>query len=203
MKIYSSSNRSIPKRDDDNLSLKKVSDKRTFSRRKSYNIFPSIICCCKRKKKVKYNLHLEEDSKDQIKVNKNDIINSFNLDNISNNINSDTRININETKDNNNNKLKKEEIMRIINTQDFIDGYWENNDETKYVKEKYKKEYQILKNNKMINNNEKIIITILIIYDIEKDYPELLNELSLVIKKAKIFIKKETRNSFEEFIKEI
>ena len=93
--------------------------------------------------------------------------------------------------------------MRIINTQDFIDGYWENNDETKYVKEKYKKEYQILKNNKMINNNEKIIITILIIYDIEKYYPELLNELSLVIKKAKIFIKKETKNSFEEFIKEI
>ena len=156
-----------------------------------------------KKKKVKYNDIVEEDSNDQKYNNKNDIINSFNLDNNSNNINSDVRINVNETKDKNNNKIKKEEIMRIINTQDFIDGYWENNDETKYVKEKYKKEYQILKNNKMINNNEKIIITILIIYDIEKDYPELLNELSLVIKKAKIFIKKETKNSFEEFIKEI
>ena len=93
--------------------------------------------------------------------------------------------------------------MKIINTQDFIDGFWENNNETKYVKEKYKKEYEVLKKNKIINNNDKIIISVLIIYYIEKEYPELLNELSLVIKKGKIFIKKETKKSYEEIIKEL
>ena len=116
-------------------------------------------------------------------------------------------LNINDNKinnnSNNNNKLVKNDLMEIINTQDFIEGFWGYNEHTKYVKEKYEKEYEILIKDKILNNNEKIIITILMIYFIEKDYPELLNELSLVIKKAKIFINKETKNNYEEIIKQI
>ena len=116
-------------------------------------------------------------------------------------------LNINDNKinnnSNNNNKLVKNDLMEIINTQDFIEGFWGNNEHTKYVKEKYEKEYEILNKDKILNNNEKIILTILMIYFIEKDYPELLNELSLVIKKAKIFINKETKNNYEEIIKQI
>ncbi len=91
--------------------------------------------------------------------------------------------------------------MKIINTQDFIEGFWEYNDNTKFLKEKYEKEYEILKKDKNINCNEKIILTILMIYFIEKNYSELLNELSFVIKKGKIFINKETKSNYEEFIK--
>ena len=120
-------------------------------------------------------------------------------------IKSDIRINIKELNNDNikNNKLEKDELMKIINLQDFIDGFWEYNENTNYIKEKYEKEYEILKNDKILNINDKIIITILIIYYIEKEYPELLNELSLVIKKAKIFINKETKSSFEEIIKKL
>ena len=91
--------------------------------------------------------------------------------------------------------------MKIINTQDFIEGFWDYNENTKFLKEKYEKEYEILKKDKNINCNEKIILTILMIYYIEKNYTELLNELSFVIKKGKIFINKETKSNYEEFIK--
>ena len=161
-----------------------------------YNLFSSINGCCKRKKKPKYNFNLEEEER----KNKNNFIE---INDASSDINTDIRFNVNETNENNNNKLKKDELMKIINTQDFIDGFWENNNQTKYVKEKYEKEYEILKSCKIINNNDKILITILIIYYIEIEYPELLNELSLIIEKGKIFIKKETKSSFEEIIKEI
>ena len=71
----------------------------------------------------------------------------------------------------NKNEIKKEEkinlndkesIKQIIKTQDFINGCWEINDKTKIVKEKYKKEFELLKNLK--NVDEKIAMTILIIY---------------------------------------
>ena len=53
----------------------------------------------------------------------------------------------------------KEIIMKMINTQDFIEGFWEYNEQTKYVKEKYEKEYDLLIKNG--NINEKIAMTIL------------------------------------------
>ena len=89
----------------------------------------------------------------------------------------------------------------MIKTQDFIEGFWDINGETLFLKKNYEKEYEILKNDKMINDNIKIILTILIIYYIENNSPELLNELSLIIKKGKIFINKETKSNYEEFIK--
>ena len=43
----------------------------------------------------------------------------------------------------------------------------------------------------------------LIIYFIEKEHPELLDELLMIIKKAKIFILKEAKETYDNIIKEI
>ena len=97
----------------------------------------------------------------------------------------------------------KESIMQIINTQDFIIGCWDINDKTKIVKEKYEKEFELLKNLKNKNVDDKIAMTIIIIYFINKEHSELLNELIMIIKKGKIFIHDKTKETYEYFIKEI
>jgi len=98
---------------------------------------------------------------------------------------------------------EKEKVMKMIRTQDFNKGNWNENVETKKIKEKYKIEYDLLKrlNNDKINDN--VAITIIIIYFIYKEYSELLSELSMIIKKAKNYIKKETKNTYENIIKQI
>ena len=98
---------------------------------------------------------------------------------------------------------EKEKVMKIIRTQDFNKGNWNENVETKKIKEKYKSEYDLLKrlNNDKIDDN--VAITIIIIYFIYKEYSELLSELSMIIKKAKNYIKKETKNTYENIIKQI
>ena len=94
----------------------------------------------------------------------------------------------------------KENIMKMIDTQDFIDGNWKENPYTKIIKEKYKNEYNLLKDKKI---DDKVAITILVILYIYKEHKELLNELLMIIKKAKIYIQKESNNSYENIIKEI
>ena len=94
----------------------------------------------------------------------------------------------------------KDHIIEIINTQDFIEGYWDVNEKTKIIKEKYNKAFQLLKDK---NINDKASITILIIFFINKEHPEFLDELLMIIKKAKEFIKKSTNISYEDIIKEI
>ena len=95
----------------------------------------------------------------------------------------------------------KEDIMKIIRTQDFVNGFWEINECTEVIKEKYKKEYNLLIGKK--NINEKVAITILIIYYINKDHPELSEELLMIIRKAKLFIINETKDNYENIIKDI
>ena len=96
----------------------------------------------------------------------------------------------------------KDNIMEMINSQDYIEGYWEENEYTKLVKEKYLKEYEILKGLNNKNIDDKTALTILIIYFINKEHPELLNELLMIIKKAKMFIQKITNDSYDNIIKE-
>ena len=93
--------------------------------------------------------------------------------------------------------------MKIINTQNFIEGYWSENKQTKIIKEKYQKEYNLIKNLKNEKINDNVAITIIIIYFIYKEHFELLKELSRIIKKAKLFIKKEIKISYEQIIKDI
>ena len=97
----------------------------------------------------------------------------------------------------------KENIMKMINTQDFIDGFWEENEYTKIIKEKYQKEFDLLKGLKNKNINDKTALTILVLYFINKEHPELLPDLIMIIKKGKIFIQKETKDNYENIIKEI
>ena len=87
----------------------------------------------------------------------------------------------------------KDSIMKMINTQDFIEGYWEENEYTKKVKEKYKKEYEILKGLTDKNIDDKTAMTILVIYFINKEHSELLNDLIMIIKKANLYIQKITK----------
>ena len=94
----------------------------------------------------------------------------------------------------------KESVMKMIDTQDFIDGHWEENIYTKIIKEKYHHEYDLLKAKKI---DDKVTITILVILYIYKEYKEMLSELLMIIKKAKIYIQKEANNSYENIIKEI
>ena len=95
---------------------------------------------------------------------------------------------------------EKEEIMKIIKTQDFINGYWEINEKTKIILEKCKKEYELLKGLKDIKIDDKVAMTILIIYYINKEHFKLVSELAMIFKKAKLFIEKETKCSYEEIV---
>jgi len=108
--------------------------------------------------------------------------------------------NINKNEEKAPNLNDKDYIMTIINTQDFIKGYWEENKKTKIIKDKYDKEFNLLKNK---NYSDNVSITILIIFFINKEHPELSDELLMIIKKAKEFIKKSTNISYENIIKEI
>jgi hypothetical protein len=97
----------------------------------------------------------------------------------------------------------KDKIMEMIRTQNFIEGYWEINDKTKIIKEKYEKEFELLMKLENKNINERVAITILIIYYIYKEYSGLLNELMLIIKKGKKYINKITKITYEDILKEI
>ena len=93
--------------------------------------------------------------------------------------------------------------MKMINTQDFISGFWDINEKTKLVKEKYNKEYELLKGLKDKNIDDKIAMTVLMIYFINKEYPDLLKELVMIMKKAKLYIQEKTKDTYENIVKEI
>ena len=98
-------------------------------------------------------------------------------------------------------KLKeKEKIMKMIKTQDYIEGFWDVNNLTKFIFEKYKKEYDSLKQK---NINDKVAMTILVINYLKNEHFDLLNELLLIIEKAETYIKKEINCSYEEIIENI
>lgn len=93
--------------------------------------------------------------------------------------------------------------MKIIISQNFIEGFWAINDKTNCIKTKYETEFNSLKELKENNMDETVAMTIMVIYFINKDHPELLDELILILKKAKIFIKKKMGESYENIIKKI
>jgi uncharacterized protein YegL len=92
----------------------------------------------------------------------------------------------------------KEDVMKIINCQDFVNGYWDINDKTKNVKNKYEKEFKLLK--KLKNIDDILAMTIIIIYFINKEHKELLDELLMILKKAKIYIQDKVGDSYENII---
>ena len=98
---------------------------------------------------------------------------------------------------------EKESIMKMVGTQNFVEGYWEENEYTKEIKNKYQKEYEQIKGIKNKNMDDIIALTILIIYFLNKEYPDLISELIMIIKKAKQFISKQTKDSYDNIIKEL
>ena len=125
--------------------------------------------------------------------NENFLIGNFNTNN---NYNYDNDKNDDCNNDNNNknsNLSEKEKIMKIINTQDEIEGSWDENAETEVIKEKYLKEYNLLMGLKDINMTKKIALTVIIILLIEKEHIDLIEELVLIIKKAKKLLKKKLK----------
>ena len=98
---------------------------------------------------------------------------------------------------------EKERIMKMVGTQNFVEGFWEDNEYTKEIKNKYQKEYEQIKGIKNKNMNDNIALTILIIYFLNKEHPNLMSELIMIIKKAKQFISKQTKDNYDNIIKEI
>ena len=164
--------------------------------------------------------------KKSIEENNNNIINDNKIDN--NIINNDelndkiekddknkkeNNIIINEDKTTENKKVenkieddsksKEIDVSQIVNEQNFVEGFWEINPKTQRIKEKYEKEFEKLKGLKDKNINDTIAITILIIYFINKEHAELLSELFLIIEKAKNYISKNIKDSYDNIIKEI
>jgi len=164
---------------------------------------------CKRKNVVKHSIKEDYYEKDRRStfgnLNENYSSKECCIDNnIEENINKDENKSLNENKKEEKINLNdKENIMEIINTQDFINGGWDINDKTKIIKEKYEKEFELLKNLKNKNIDDKVAMTIIIICFIGKEHSELLNELVMIIKKGKMFIHDKTKETYEYFIKEI
>ena len=99
--------------------------------------------------------------------------------------------------------IDKNKVIEIIQTQDFLEGFWELNNKTNIIKTKYQKEFDLIlglkKNNTKIN--EKIAMTILTIYYICENYPELIEEIIMIIQKGKKFIKTASNESYENILK--
>ena len=91
-------------------------------------------------------------------------------------------------------------VMEIINTQDFLDGFWSLNENTKSVKNIYEREYKKLIELKKPKLSENVVMTILIIYYINKKHSELLKELDMIITKAKNYIKTETKYNYKTIL---
>ena len=112
----------------------------------------------------------------------------------------------NELENSSNNQKGQEnenDIMTIIKTQNFVSGFWDINDKTKNIKKIYEKEFNLLIGLKGKNIDNTIAMTIIMIYFINKQHSELLKELIMIIKKAKLYIQDKTKNTYENIIKEI
>ena len=94
-----------------------------------------------------------------------------------------------------NNKEIKDDTTRIIMKQDIIEGYWEENEDTKKLiniitLDKFNK----IKNNVNANykgpNEIKVIYTVLVIYYLNMKCSERIDEFRLIINKANKFLQK-------------
>ena len=95
----------------------------------------------------------------------------------------------------------KDIVEKIVDTQNFVEGYWDLNEITELIKDKYKKKFDLLKELKDKNIDDRVAITILTIYFITKEHSETLDELVMIIQKAKIFVNNEIKDSYESITK--
>ena len=99
-----------------------------------------------------------------------------------------------------------DEFNDMLMTQDIIEGFWDENKETKKLISKVKKEVfdkivEYIKNKKIDVDFNKIVYTILVIYYIHKEKTNNINEYRLVMNKGKKFLMSKGINYDEEILK--
>ena len=106
------------------------------------------------------------------------------------------------------NNIFKDDITRIIMSQNIIEGFWSENNETRKIiniigqtifDKICNKVKELCLNQDQLEN---IIYTILVIYYLENKHSDKLNDYKLIINKAKQFLLNQKIN-YEEFIKYI
>ena len=108
---------------------------------------------------------------------------------------------------NNNNQGIKDEMTKLIMSQDIIEGAWNENDETKKLinlvtQDKFNKINNKVKGLNKGNQEIKLIYTILVIYYLTTKHSDKLNDYRLVINKAKKFLISQGIK-YEDFISDI
>ena len=113
-----------------------------------------------------------------------------------NNINNNNLNNKNYNNNiNNNNNNRKDGITRLIMGQDTMEGFWEENEETKKIisiitLEKFNKMKDNLNNFYKGQNEIKLLYTILVIYYLKTKCSDRLDEFRLIINKANKYLEK-------------
>jgi len=100
-------------------------------------------------------------------------------------------------------KMDKDTVMKIINTQNFIDGFWDVNDSTKTMQKIYGNLFKALQELKYNKIDDIVAMTKIIIYFINNEHQELREELDLIIKKAELFIQNKVSDSYDNIIKKL
>ena len=89
--------------------------------------------------------------------------------------------------------------MEIIFCQNVIEGFWEINLNTNIMKENYPNKFKKLKEK---NVDDITAITILIAGYLNKEFREYSESLTLILKRAKLFLKNKLGLSFNKIINE-
>ena len=149
---------------------------------------------------------------DENRCMKNIIENSLNDDCLNNSVNSNNYNICNELTNNNKNiktclEIEKTKINfdAIIQSQNIIEGNWENNNEVKNLIEEENIIYEKINkiSDKYNITEEEGKITLFVLYYIYTKKQEKINELKFIINKAKAYIKKIYNLEYEEISKEI
>ena len=92
-------------------------------------------------------------------------------------------------------------IIKLITSQDFVNGCWKENEYTTVIKKTYIRAFNILKDefNKNLNNYKELLFTFIVLYYLEKEKAEILDDLEYSIYKAKNYFSK--YNSSYDIIK--
>ncbi len=98
---------------------------------------------------------------------------------------------------------EKENVIEIIKSQNFEEGFWDINEKTMNIKNKYENEFNKLKQLNDINIDDIIVMTIIVLYFIYKDQKELVDEFVMFIKNAKLYIKNKTGENYDNIIKKV
>ena len=116
----------------------------------------------------------------------------------------DFNISVNKKKNENNNQFN--DLQKIIMSQDIIEGYWEENENTKNIENKFKEIFNKISNfiesNENIKNKSKVKYTFIILYYLINGEKEKLNENKLIINKGKKYLNS-NNTSYDEIFSKI